>query len=167
MNESATPAEVLAEWLTKKPGNAPIRHRLGPFEEAGIPALRLLLLAEGVPGAERQYHLVDSDKPLKESLSGKLLIEYPVVAVVLPSEASSYPIASEIAPPEWEEFSAQQQNRPPPPQEEPAGEQGLPIVLEEAAVSVPSPKRQKVTPEASGMEASGFEIVPDGSIIRT
>ena len=71
MNEKSTPREILAAWLEKHPGNAPIRHKLAPYVESGLDQVSLFLTAEGTPGTKAYYHAVEMGKPLKDSLSGR------------------------------------------------------------------------------------------------
>ena len=177
MNENATPAEVLSEWLKKKPGNAPIRHRLRPYEEAGISEIGLYLVAEGLPGSQKQYYPVAADKPLKESLKGRTIIEFPVVVVGLPSEKSTYRIATEtpqLTP--WDHTPDSPPDRLPVAPEEAREDLAAPanhvqeVSIETSAEAGPLPcspsKRQKIREASSVIPGSGFSIARDGSIVR-
>jgi len=111
MNEGTAPRAVLAQWLEKQPGNAPTRCRLQHYVDAGIDSLSLMLHAENVPGLNKQYHPIKANLPLKDLLAGKTIVEYPVIVVALPKEASQYPEVVESKQEHAEEYAEEENQR--------------------------------------------------------
>jgi hypothetical protein len=62
----------------------PMKRQLEFYQARGIGNIRILLKAEGVKRSNNRFYELDCKKSLRENLSGKTIVEYPVVYLVLP-----------------------------------------------------------------------------------
>ncbi|CAD7705162.1 unnamed protein product [Ostreobium quekettii] len=84
--------ELLQKHLNFAIGKGALLHKLKPYSEAGVEQLQVVMRRERCKANEVDYYLLDKAAPLREQLVGRVVIEFPIFTVLLPSEMSSYTI---------------------------------------------------------------------------
>ncbi|XP_045513181.1 box C/D snoRNA protein 1 isoform X1 [Pieris brassicae] len=69
---------------------------LGYYRSAGLSGVKVLLKSEKVKGSHRKFFELDPSESLCENLSGKCIIEYPIVFVVLKDHAYNFDIITPV-----------------------------------------------------------------------
>lgn len=81
-NENTKIQEIL-KIIVEDNTNEQRHKKLEFYRSEGIHNLRVLLKAEGLKGCSSRYHVMNLKKSLKSNLSGKVIIEFPTLFVVL------------------------------------------------------------------------------------
>ncbi|KAL3159890.1 hypothetical protein ABBQ38_010287 [Trebouxia sp. C0009 RCD-2024] len=96
VSEQMPLTQVLQQHTSLAPGNSLRRHALRAYVEAGVQNLQILMKREHCPANKPEYHRIDGNRFLRQELSGKSVIEYPVLTVLLPGEDSKYNVAADV-----------------------------------------------------------------------
>ena len=75
-------AEIVESVITTEASEQQIK-QLEFYRAEGVNKLRVLLKAEGLKNSKNRYHELNLKKSLKANLSGKVVIEYPTLFVVM------------------------------------------------------------------------------------
>jgi len=111
--------------------------------------------------------------PLKDSLSGKIIVEYPVITVALPERATAYPLARDLPPPadikpaETDHepvWAGSSRNLNPDYMDDGELEEGEVPSSKGEDEGLPSPAKRR---KRGGEMGGGFTIAADGSIVKT
>ena len=95
VSEEILLAGILAAHLTPPPGAVLKTPELQRYAECGIENLVVLMRKERTPANSPLYYKVDCQRPLREVLQGKVIVEYPVLLVLLPKEVDGYKLVEE------------------------------------------------------------------------
>lgn len=68
---------------------------LADYRTNGLSSVALLLKAEGIRKSQNRFYIMDMTKTLKENLSKKVIVEYPVIYVVFNSQIQNYDIIND------------------------------------------------------------------------
>ncbi|KAJ7525050.1 hypothetical protein O6H91_17G034100 [Diphasiastrum complanatum] len=98
VDENLKLEKVLEKHLAAYPGNALVRHKLRQFLKEPLQQLKLLMKKEPCSVSKEEYFELNMSEPLRKQLAYKSIYEYPIVNVVLPSEAHKFKIISESIP---------------------------------------------------------------------
>ncbi|XP_022094605.1 box C/D snoRNA protein 1-like [Acanthaster planci] len=96
VREDQTLFDILATHLDPVKGDPVHRQRLKRYCHQGFEELRLYMKVEGRPANSLRYHKLDLNAMLRENLSGKCLIEFPVIYVVLKEWADGYEAPEQV-----------------------------------------------------------------------
>lgn len=96
VSEQTPLQQVLEQHVSLMPGNSVRRHALRAYVEAGLQNLQILMKREHCPANKPEYYKIDAEKFLQQELSGKAIIEFPVLTVLLPGEETKYSLASDV-----------------------------------------------------------------------
>eukprot|EP00798_Chlamydomonas_sp_ICE-L_P006710 gene6710-3380_t len=91
VQEDATLAEVLSSHLELQPGTAAKQFLLRDYADIGVSGLKVFMRKEGTPANQPGFYSIDTTRSLGSQLAGKVVIEFPVLLVALPSEEDRYP----------------------------------------------------------------------------
>lgn len=97
VSEQTPLKQILQQHISLALGNSVKRHALRLYSEAGLEKLQILMMKEHCPANKPQFHQLDIDKFLRQQLSGKVVIEFPVLIVLLPEEEKNYSIVQDAA----------------------------------------------------------------------
>ncbi|OWZ23240.1 hypothetical protein PHMEG_0001903 [Phytophthora megakarya] len=96
-NEKSTLFELLGKYLTPNQENVAIRGKLRKYAVSDWQNRILLLLRkEFTPASQPQYYRLDGSQSLESNLKRKAVVEFPVVTVVLTTDADKYPVAYDV-----------------------------------------------------------------------
>lgn len=87
INENTKIQDALKEILESEN-----KKQLEFYRAAGISKLRVMLKAEGLKGCQSRFFEMNIKKTLKANLSGKVIIEYPTLHVVLDHSAGGFDV---------------------------------------------------------------------------
>lgn len=97
VSEQTPLKQILQQHISLAPGNSVKRHALRLYVEAGLENLQILMKKEHCPANKSEFHQLDIDKFLRQQLSGKAVVEFPVLIVLLPEEEKKYSIMQDAA----------------------------------------------------------------------
>lgn len=91
-SEQTKVAHLLNKYLNE--GTEPFdgSNTLSYYRSAGLNGVTVLLKAEKVPGSSHKYFELDPRETLAENLSGRCIIEFPIILVVLKDHAYNFDI---------------------------------------------------------------------------
>lgn len=88
---------LVKDHLSFQIGKGALLHKLKHYTEAGVEHLQLVMKRERCKANERDYHLLDKELTLRETLSRKVVVELPAFIVLLPDEMPAYPIHKDLS----------------------------------------------------------------------
>jgi len=92
VSESSTLSEELGRHLDVHPGNSTTRSSLRAFANASRDSLLMFMKRLPCSSAAPQYFKLDPNATLMESLTGKTIIEFPTIDVVMETEKDCFPL---------------------------------------------------------------------------
>ncbi|KAJ0403963.1 hypothetical protein P43SY_009456 [Pythium insidiosum] len=96
-SDSATPFELLAAYLDRRPDNAGVRAKLKAYTGlAWRDEIALLLRKEFTPASQPQFYRLDGNMSLESNLKRKEIVEFPIITVVLAADLDQYPLARDV-----------------------------------------------------------------------
>ncbi|KAJ0408476.1 hypothetical protein ATCC90586_008414 [Pythium insidiosum] len=96
-SDSATPFELLAAYLDRRPDNAGVRAKLKAYTGlAWRDEIALLLRKEFTPASQPQFYRLDGSMSLESNLKRKEIVEFPIITVVLAADLDQYPLARDV-----------------------------------------------------------------------
>ncbi|CAM6127283.1 unnamed protein product [Calypogeia fissa] len=99
VDENMSLENILAKHLSSDSGDVMVKHRLRSFCKTPFNELKLLLSKDHCPAPEKGFYELNLKESLRDQLVNKTVIEYPVINVVLPRDASKFVmLASETKP---------------------------------------------------------------------
>ncbi|KAK3749954.1 hypothetical protein QZH41_013865 [Actinostola sp. cb2023] len=92
VSENEVLIELLETYIDPVQSNPVIRQRLKPYLQTSLDKISVFLKMEYQPANQERYHLLNPSQTLKECLSGKTIIEFPTLHVVLPDKSDMYKV---------------------------------------------------------------------------
>ncbi|KAF7660021.1 hypothetical protein LDENG_00290060 [Lucifuga dentata] len=98
VSDRKTLEEILTPYIHPTESDPVTRQRLKMYVHAPFEHVRVFMKAEGRKANSVRYHKLDIQKSLRDNLSYKMLIEYPVLHVVLRDHCQDYPLKGPAEP---------------------------------------------------------------------
>nr|XP_020489360.2 box C/D snoRNA protein 1 [Labrus bergylta] len=92
VSEKQTLEQILTPYIHPTESDPVTRQKLKIYVHAPFDHVKVFMKAEGRKANSVRYHELDINKSLKDNLSYKTLIEYPVLHVVLRDQWKNYPL---------------------------------------------------------------------------
>ncbi|XP_076026325.1 box C/D snoRNA protein 1 [Genypterus blacodes] len=89
--DTQTLEEILSSYIHPTESDPVTRQKLKMYAQAPFDDVRVFMKAEGRKANSTRYYKLDMKKSLRDNLSYKVLIEYPVLHVVLRDYSQDYP----------------------------------------------------------------------------
>ncbi|RVE73587.1 hypothetical protein OJAV_G00032690 [Oryzias javanicus] len=90
--------QILTTYIHPTESDPVFRQKLKMYVNASSEDVKVYMKAEGRKANSVRYHELDTEKSLKDNLSFKMLIEYPVLHVVLRDHWKDYPLKGPAEP---------------------------------------------------------------------
>ncbi|XP_004068082.1 box C/D snoRNA protein 1 [Oryzias latipes] len=90
--------QILTTYIHPTESDPVTRQKLKMYVNASSENVKVFMKAEGRKANSVRYHELDTEKSLKDNLSFKMLIEYPVLHVVLRDQWKDYPLKGPAEP---------------------------------------------------------------------
>ncbi|XP_029356316.1 box C/D snoRNA protein 1 isoform X2 [Echeneis naucrates] len=92
VSDTQTVEQILTHYIHPTESDPVTRQKLKMYVQAPFDHVKVFMKAEGRKANSLRYHELDIQKSLRDNLSYKMLIEYPVLHVVLQERWKDYPL---------------------------------------------------------------------------
>lgn len=148
--DSQTLTQILTAYIHPTESDPVARQKLKMYVHHQFDDVKVFLKAEGRKANSVRYHELDMEKSLRDNLSYKTIIEYPVLHVVLRDHWKEYPLKGPAEPVSACTSSAPRNVTGDQEEEE-----------EEEGTSVPQPIQESYTPEGVNIHTRAQDMTPE------